>query len=91
MRREFNYSPAEAWERQAPDAMKKMSTKVIDSMWGQQGSLWVEVRDDGTDWTKAGHQLCLRLRGIGKPESKGVIFTFWRNGTTAEKFYCDYW
>jgi len=88
-RKDFPFSPKTEWERQAPEAMKQLSRKIIDSMWGQRGSLWVEVIDDGTDWTNAGRSQCIRLRGLGKPESERVIFTFWRNGDTAEKYYCD--
>jgi hypothetical protein len=49
-RAEFPYKTQEAWEEKGPQAIKRFSSKVLDTMWGRRGSLWLEVRRGDTDW-----------------------------------------
>lgn len=88
-RSEFSYKPEAAWQTEAQSRIRKVSSKVLDTMWSQRISLWVEVKNDRTDWEKAGMMFCRTLEGAGKPEKEFVRISFWRDDEIVAKVSCD--
>lgn len=57
--------------------LAKDEPKVFDAMWSQSISLWVSVKDDGTDRSGFGDYLCLVLNQAGRPQGEFVAVTIW--------------
>lgn len=80
---------ADPWREKAIAGIRNVSPKVTDATWSQPISLWLEVRDDGTDWAKAGRSFCLTLDGAGRPKDDPVYVSFWLQDEVVAKITCD--
>lgn len=62
----------EAWRDKAVDLIRK-EKKVVEAMFTQNISLWVSVRDDGTNRDGYADYICLVLGDAGMPKGDFVI------------------
>ncbi len=65
--------PKAKWRIDAADSMPKLFSKVISANWIHKERLEIKMLSDKTNWDVASNQLCLRLRGAGKPADVTVM------------------
>lgn len=85
----------EPWQEKAVE-MAKAEPKIFDAMWGQKISLWVSIRDDGTDRAGYAESVCLLLNEAGRPQGEFIAVTVWdvkglgtNNSRQLGKAYCQ--
>jgi hypothetical protein len=70
-----DYKP-EPWQEKAAKTLPKIFGKIKEVHWPQNGSLWLAVRRDNTNWEAASHLICKALDGAGRPAKDITIISF---------------